>query len=202
MDYKVYPAFCVRHCMPLVVDIMQFVFIVVCMVSFFTKYMYKESRCNPLFGEQLHCLSGIIMSHKPFFGFIMHCVGGMILLSAGLRVETDKELKLAMLSMLYFSFSGVINFDVCYFKPIHFTFLFCVLVFSAAFAWLQWTRDYATAYTCVSAAFVGLIFVNYAVTKWQWPWMNIQAIAEIAWVTCLLICIIWGAPQAVIATVD
>ena len=119
----------------------------------------------------------------------MHCAGGMILLAAGLKVEPDsgkRELSLAMLSMLYISFSGVINFDVRDFKPIHFTFLFGVLVFSTAFAWLQWTRDCAAAYTRVSAAFVGLILFNCTVTRWRWPWMNVQAIAEIAWVTCLL----------------
>ena len=141
--------------------VLLFLFLATSIVAFAVKYCQHSNRSNAEFDGQLHCLSGIILCNKPFFSFIMHCVGGLILLSNGLNVETDKELSLLMLAMLYVSLSGVINFDVRDHKRIHFASLFCVMVFSMVFVWLQCTPQAKTAYTVVSAVFFGLILFNF-----------------------------------------
>lgn len=172
------------------VDIIMYIFLIATALSFAVKYGSTTSRCNPEFAGQLHCLSGIILSHKPFFSFMMHSVGGMVLLSVGLKVETDKETSLTLLTLMFISLSSVVNFDVHHFKPIHFTSLFCVLVFSVAFVWLQCMHTATVVYTALSAAFVSLIVFNYLITNWKWPWMNLQALLEMTWVICLLICLL------------
>jgi hypothetical protein len=175
--------------MSLAVDILQYLFVSIGVASFLFKYGCKDDRCNPAFDGQLHCLSGIILCHKPFFSFVMHCAGGMILLSASQRTDKNRDTSLLMLSLMFISLSGVINFDVRDFRPIHFSSLACVMVFSVSFMWLQCAQTAATVYTSITAAFVILILFNLTYTHWLWPWMNVQAVAEIAWVVCLLLCI-------------
>jgi hypothetical protein len=181
--------YCAVRCFFMVtaVDIIMYIFLIATASSFAVKYGSTTDRCNPEFAGQLHCLSGIILSHKPFFSFMMHSVGGMVLLSVGLKVETDREVSLTLLTLMYISLSSVVNFDVHNFKPIHFISLFCVLVFSVAFVWLQCIHIVRIVYIALSAAFVALIVFNFLVTHWKWPWMNLQALLEIAWVICLLI---------------
>ena len=153
-------------------------------------YSRKGSRCNSEFAGQLHCLSGIMVCNKPLFGVCMHCVGGMLLLSVGLRVDTDKEVSLLMLAFMFASLSGVVNFDVRDHKPVHFCFLAGVLAFSMAFVWLQCSDVCRLVYSLISVAFVLLIVFNFSCTNWTWHWMDIQAITEIVWVVSLLVCMI------------
>ena len=180
--------------MAVVVDALLCVFVVVSFTSFVVCYSFQRYRCNPEFGGQLHCASGIILCHKPFFGFLMHGVGGMVLLSAGLKVAErggdHREVPLSMLAMMYVSLSGVINFDVRDFKPIHFTSLAGVLAFSAAFVWLQCDSTARMVYMSVSVVFVLLILFNVSCTRWRWPWMDVQALLEIVWVLCLVGCML------------
>ncbi len=172
------------------VDIIMYIFLVITASSFAVKYGSTISRCNPEFAGQLHCLSGIILSHKPFFSFMIHSVGVLVMFSVGLKVETDREVSLTLLTLMYISLSSVVNFDVHNFKPIHFTSLFCVLVFSVAFVWLQCIHVARIVYTVFSTAFIELIMFNLLFTHWEWPWMNLQALLEIVWVICLLICLL------------
>ena len=173
------------------INVLLGVFVAVSAVAFAIGYYYPGSRCNPEFNGQLHCLSGIILCNRPFFGFVMHCVGGMVLLSNGLKIETKNELSMSMLAMIYISFSGVINFDVLRTKPVHFAFLFAVLCFSMAFVWLQCVQYARLVYTGVSVGFICLILFNVSCTGWVSPWMNVQALMEIVWVLCLLVCIVF-----------
>lgn len=170
------------------VDALLCAFVAVSLVSFMAFYSCKRHRCNSEFGDQMHCISGIILCHKPFFGFLLHGVGGMVLLAAGLRVGGGDELPLLMLAMMYVSLSGVIHFDVRNYKPVHFTSLAGVLAFSVVFVWLQCDAVTWLVYLVVSAVFVLLILFNVACTRWKWPWMNCQALVEIVWVLCLIWC--------------
>jgi hypothetical protein len=178
--------------MTAVVDVLLCLAVSVSLLAFAVFYSKKAYRCNSEFGGQMHCVSGIILCHKPLFGFLMHSVGGTILLAAGLRASTtsSSEASLLALSLMYVSLSGVVNFDVRDFKPIHFTSLAGVLVFSVAFVWMQ--CDYATAmvYVFFSVFFVAIILFNLAFARWEWPWMDVQASVEIVWVLCLLACMI------------
>lgn len=155
-------------------------------------YSYKSYRCNSEFAGQMHCVSGIILCNKPLFGFLMHAVGGMVLLAAGLRVNEKKssDVSLFILALMYVSLSGVLNFDVKDFKPIHFTSLVAVLGFSIAFIWMQCDATTIIVYTSISIFFISVIIFNCIFTRWEWPWMDVQASVEIAWILCLLVCIV------------
>ena len=186
--------------MPDAVDILLYAFLVISAVAFVFQYCIKEIRCNARFDGQLHCMSGIIVSNKPFFGFVMHGVAGMILLSVGLRIErgegTQKEVSFLVMSLVYFSLSAVISFDVKECKSIHFASLFCLLVCSVGFVWLQCVPEARIAYTAISSFFVAVILFNFTCTRWKWPWMDVQAIVEIVWVISLLVCVIGFAAIA------
>lgn len=181
--------FCV---MPTAIDALLCIAVVVSVVMFIVFYSYKSYRCNSEFAGQMHCVSGIIVCNKPLFGFLMHGVGGMVLLAAGLKVnEKDSpEASLFVLALMYVSLSGVVNFDVRDFKPIHYTSLSGVLGFSVAFVWMQCDATTKIVYTSTSIFFISVIVFNCMFTKWQWPWMDVQALVEIAWIMCLLVCII------------
>lgn len=179
--------------MAVTIDIMLCVFVVMSVAAFAVFYSYSDYRRNPEFENQMHCVSGIIVCNKPVFGFLMHGVGGMILLAAGLRVsEIDRssEAPLLVLSMLYVSLSGVINFDVHNFKPVHFTCLAGILIFSVAFVCMQCNQVTQGVYVSVSVFFTCVILFNFAYTRWSWPWMDVQASVEIVWGLCLLVCIV------------
>ena len=152
-------------------------------------YSYKEWRNNPDFGDQMHCVSGIILCNKPLFGFLMHCMGGMVLLAAGLRVSHhhNDETSFFILVMMYAALSGLVNFDVRDFKTIHFTCLFCVLVFSIVFICMHCDYVMQVVYVSVSALFLFIILFNFMYTQWKWPWMDVQASVEIVWVLSLMI---------------
>ncbi len=175
--------------MAVVIDILLCIAVAVSLLAFGFFYSYKEWRYNPEFDDQMRCMSGIILCNKPLFGFLMHYVGGMVLLAAGLRVSHHDETSFFILAMLYASLSGLVNFDVRDFKTIHFTCLFCVLVFSVAFICMH--GEYVTwvVYVTVSALFLFIILFNFMYTQWKWPWMDVQASVEIAWVLCLMVCI-------------
>ena len=184
--------------MSLSIDFLVYLTAVINVVAFLIFYFQKNHRCNPEFANQLHCVSGIILCNKPFFGFLVHSLGGMILLSVGLN--TRSEASLLMLALMYLSLSAVVNFDVKGFKPIHFTSLAGVLIFSMAFVWMQCSVSIQTTYTAVSAAFVLVILFNCTITRWDWPWMDVQALVEIVWILCLLTCVMahsWEASDGV-----
>jgi hypothetical protein len=155
-------------------------------------YSFKSCRCNAEFDGQMHCVSGIILCNKPLFGFLMHGVGGMVLLAAGLRANASSspDTSLLALALMYMSLSGVVNFDVRDFKPLHFTFLAGVLVFSIAFICLQCDSFTSAVYVFVSIIFLCVIIFNFTCMHWKWPWMDVQALVEILWALCLLICIV------------
>ena len=161
-------------------------------LAFIVFYSFESYRCNAEFNGQMHCVSGIILCNKPLFGFLMHCVGGMVLLAAGLRASASSspETSLLALALMYASLSGVVNFDVRDFKPLHFTFLAGVLVFSIAFICLQCDNVTIAVYVFISTFFVCIILFNFTCMRWKWPWMDVQASVEIVWVLCLLVCVV------------
>lgn len=180
-----------RHRMATVIDILLCLSVAVSVMVFAVFYSYRDYRCNAEFGDQMHCVSGIILCNKPLFGFLVHGVGGMVLLAAGLKVsERDwPETSLLLLAMMYVSLSGVVSFDVRDFKPLHFTSLAGVLGFSIAFVCMQCDALTRAVYVSVSVVFALVILFNFAYMRWRWPWMDVQASVEIVWVLCLLVCI-------------
>lgn len=178
--------------MAFAIDALLCISAAVSVIVFVVFYSYSACRCNAEFDGQMHCVSGIILCNKPLFSFLMHGVGGMVLLAAGLRAsESDSpETSLLVLAMMYVSLSGVVSFDVKDFKPVHFTALVGVLVFSLAFIWLQCGYATKVAYTFVSLFFVFIILFNCTFMRWKWPWMDVQASVEIIWALCLLVCIV------------
>ena len=178
--------------MPTAIDVLLCIAICVSVIMFIIFYSYKSYRCNSDFAGQMHCVSGIILCNKPLFGFLMHGVGGMVLLAAGVRVnERDSpDASLFVLALMSVSLSGVVNFDVRDFKPIHYASLVGVLGFSVAFVWMQCDATTQLVYTSVSIFFISVIIFNCIFTRWEWPWMDVQALVEIAWILCLLVCVV------------
>ena len=175
-----------------IIDALLCIAVVASVATFAGFYSYKNYRCNTEFNGQMHCVSGIILFNKPLFGFLVHGVGGMVLLAAGLRANESQspDVSLLMLAMMYLSLSGVVNFDVRDFKPIHFTSLAGVLGFSVAFVWLQCGVVTRAVYLFISIFFILIILFNFTFMRWQWPWMDVQASVEIVWALCLLLLIV------------
>ena len=71
-----------------------------------------------------------------------------------------------------------------------------------AFVWLQCIHTAAVAYAVFSVVFIVIILFNFLCTHWKWPFMNIQALFEIAWVVCLLVCLLAFQSTPTADTVD
>jgi hypothetical protein len=177
--------------MSLVIDVLLGTSVICCIAMFIIFYCIDRFRCNPKFNGQMRSISGIITFNQPLFGMLMHFVSGMMLLSAGLKVVSDPETSFTTLALLYASFSGVVSFNVNNHKPFHFLCVLGVATFGMAFVWIQCDRMFAIVCLSMTSIFMFVILLNVTLTKWAWPWMDVQASLEIVWVASLLAAILW-----------
>jgi hypothetical protein len=179
-------------------------FAIACCVAFAYYYSRKEYNESPVFTGQLRSLSGIIACNKPLFGFLLHCLAGMLLLAQLNLLDTDADKgKVYILCMVYISLSALINFDIFEHNLIHLFSLTGFLVFSLSFALLcshtMVTLVMSRIYYSVTGIFGIVILYN----KWLMfrgyneelpvisdtkPHMTVQAILEVIWALCFVVC--------------
>ena len=164
-----------------------------CALSLLAYYVDPACMENPEFDGQMHCISGIILCNRPYFGLLMSNFGGVLLLAIGFKVKEheDESVFLVCLAMIiYFSFTGILNYDVRDHKTVHFSSLFILLASGSTFIHIVRIPLWCVfVYDAVLVLFCVLMVSNFVVLKWTPPFMTIQALLEIAWVLALCFCL-------------
>jgi hypothetical protein len=164
-----------------------------CALSLLAYYVDPECMENPEFEGQMHCISGIILCNRPYFGLLMSNFGGVLLLAIGLKAKEEEEdctFLVCLAMVIYFSFTGILNYDVRDFKMLHFSSLFVLLVSGSIFIHMVRIPLWCVvAYDIVLAFFCVIMVSNFTLLKWTPPFMTIQAMLEIVWVLALCFCL-------------
>jgi hypothetical protein len=169
------------------------VWTIACIIAFLVYYCRSEVRHNQHFEGQLHTLSGVIVYNKPLFGTLMCGFGGAVLVAVTERItETCDWLALLILIVLFCSLLSVVNYDVHDYRIAHFVSLGVLVAFGTWFVvWVGVRPLYVSiCYYGITFVFLFMLALNRFYMNWVPPFMTLQALAEIAWVMALCVCIL------------
>ena len=160
---------------------------IACIIAFVCYYCFEEYRINKAQGNQLHCLSGVIVFNKPLFGTLMCGFGGAIIMLVSGRLDDD-PVGMVLLILMFIGLIALVNYDVCAYRYMHFASL--GLLITAGSVFLLWVCVQPVlllaVYFGVAVTFVMLFLINVSCTLWAPPFLTLQAVVEIIWMIALV----------------
>ena len=174
----------------LALDVNLVAWMLACAAAILFYYSDPHSRANPVFENQLHCLSGVILCNRLLFGTVLSGFGGAVLLSSADRVRGDLYATV-LLMLMFMALMVVVHYDVEDYKPAHFSALAALLAAGSLYVWHTLADGWLWwAYVAATGLFVLVLLINIVYTRWLPPYMTAQALAEILWVVVFAVSVV------------